>query len=75
MRSPLVRRKTHEAALTSLMDSWHKTELARNAAEANAAAWRVEYRKIRDRIVDIATHPAATPQMKATLAEFASTTP
>lgn len=71
MRWPLVTRSTHNKVLEELGD----TRLALAKERTESASWRVEYRKIRDRIVDIATHPQATPQIKATLMEFTGSRP
>ena len=75
MKSPLVRRKTHERELDKLDLELAQTQEALARARNESATWQVEYRKIRGRIADIATHPQATPQIKATLAEFAGFKP
>lgn len=75
MRSPLVTRKRAERDLNRVYAELNKTRAELTTATADAAAWRVQYRSIRDRIVDIATNPNATSQVKAVLVEFVGTTP
>lgn len=75
MKSPLVSRKKHDAKVAELTAQATHLITEVQKAQAESAEWRVQYRKIRDRIVGIATHPGATPQIRATLAEFASFRP
>lgn len=73
MQLPIVSRSRHDAVLRSNVsllseNSRLSSELGKSNSEA--AAWRVQYRTIRDRIVDLATDERATPQFRAALAEF-----
>jgi hypothetical protein len=69
MKWPLVTRKTHEAEIRTAVDRAVRDKVAEVIdAKNEAALWRVEYRKIRDWIVDTGTHPGATPQVRAVFA-------
>jgi hypothetical protein len=73
MRSPLVTRKRHEAEVSQAKLDIRFDMLAKvNEAQAESALWRVEYRKIRDWIVDTATsYQGSDPRIKGLFAQAA----
>jgi hypothetical protein len=68
MRSPFVRRNYHDQVVAALQQEANGANDAVAEARNEAAQWRLEYRKIRDYIVDVAVNPNTTPQVKAVLA-------
>jgi hypothetical protein len=66
---PLVTRKTHNKVLVELGDA----RLALVQTREEAASWRLEYRKIRDWVVDTAVNYAGSdPRIKGLFAQAAT---